>query len=112
MNRRNFIGTLLAATAGFTILPSAEKIWKARKTMWIPNPEWINAPYEVIWWMIEDYEGAIAYPCLKLTPTVNLMNLKELPQIKHLPKARLMSEAQETRCDFKGNEIPTHILHT
>lgn len=31
MNRRNFFGALLAASAGFAILPGAGRIWKAVK---------------------------------------------------------------------------------
>ena len=31
MNRRNFIGNILTATAGFTILPGAGRIWVAKQ---------------------------------------------------------------------------------
>lgn len=31
MNRRNFIGGMLAATAGFSILPGSGRIWKAKR---------------------------------------------------------------------------------
>ena len=31
MNRRNFISNLLTATAGFTILPGAGRVWVARR---------------------------------------------------------------------------------
>lgn len=52
MNRRNFIGNLLAATAGFTILPSAGRIWKATRQVeteinlaWGMERVWIYANY-------------------------------------------------------------------
>ncbi len=39
MNRRNFINSLLTIGAGFTILPSAGRIWKAERSLyrWFPN---------------------------------------------------------------------------
>ncbi len=48
MNRRSFFRTLAAATAGFAILPPAttySRVWKATYRL---NPDWVNAPYEVI----------------------------------------------------------------
>lgn len=50
MNRRNFISGVLAAAAGFAILPAATtygRIWKPAKELWIPNPEWETAEYEL-----------------------------------------------------------------
>lgn len=61
MNRRNFIGGLLAAAAGFTILPGAGRVWKAVITqrMVVPNPAYANAPYEISFmgFRAEDYAG-------------------------------------------------------
>ena len=53
MNRRNFIGGLLAAEAGFTILPGAGRVWKVVKEPplgidWRPNPAWVDAEYEMV----------------------------------------------------------------
>jgi len=39
MNRRNFIGTALAASAGFFILPGANRLWTPR---WVILHEWIS----------------------------------------------------------------------
>ena len=50
MNRRNFFGTLLAASAGFAILPGAGRIWKALDARCIPNPDYNKASLE-IWFM-------------------------------------------------------------
>lgn len=52
MNRRNFLGKLAGAVAAFTVLPSAttyERIWKPKliEPVWIPNPEWTTATYEL-----------------------------------------------------------------
>ena len=47
-DRRNFIGTLLAASEGFMILPGAGRVWKVvRPDRWIVNPDWVNAPYRM-----------------------------------------------------------------
>ena len=37
MNRRNFISNLLTATAGFTILPSAGRLWVAKQEVLVPK---------------------------------------------------------------------------
>lgn len=52
MNRRNFIRGLLAAGAGFAILPGAGRLWKVQKYVVFPgNP---NAPYDVVLLITED----------------------------------------------------------
>lgn len=50
INRRNFIGSLLAAGAGFMILPPAAegRIWKASKTLIVPKK------YSDWFWYTED----------------------------------------------------------
>lgn len=63
MNRRNFINGLLTLGAGFMVLPSAGRIWKAQRRVepvvfwnaplgepvargaWIVNPKWAEAEY-------------------------------------------------------------------
>ena len=50
MNRRNFFGSLLKTGAGFFILPSAAlyaRKWKFQNELWIVNPEWVRAEYEI-----------------------------------------------------------------
>jgi hypothetical protein len=50
INRRNFLRGLLAAGASFTVLPPAatyERIWRATRPEWIPNPDWVTAPLEM-----------------------------------------------------------------
>lgn len=46
MNRRNFIGNILAAGAAFSILPGAGRLWKKKEQLWIPNPDYVDAPLE------------------------------------------------------------------
>lgn len=51
MNRRNFLGKLLVGAAAFAILPSATtyaRSWKPLGSgILVPNPEWVNAPFEI-----------------------------------------------------------------
>jgi len=50
MNRRSFFKSLAKAAAGFSILPSAmtyKRTWKRGSDLWIPNLEWVRAPYEM-----------------------------------------------------------------
>lgn len=51
MNRRNFLTGIIAAGVSSMILPAAltykRSKWIKRASMWIPNPEWVNARYEV-----------------------------------------------------------------
>ena len=49
MNRRDFIRASATALLGFTILPGAGRVWKARRDVrWIVNPAWVNAPFEMV----------------------------------------------------------------
>lgn len=67
MNRRGFFKTLATAVAGFSILPAATTYtrapWKksAGSGIWIVNPEWLNAPYEVTFF-VEDHRIIELYP--------------------------------------------------
>jgi hypothetical protein len=45
LNRRNFIGNLLAATAGFAILPAA----KTHSRIWVPDRQVIPVTVQSIW---------------------------------------------------------------
>ena len=50
MNRRSFFTKLGLAAASVAILPAATtyaRTW-VKKEIWIPNPEWLNANYEII----------------------------------------------------------------
>ena len=58
MNRRRFLKNLIGATAAtaaaFSILPAATtyaRKWVKTSTaqIWVPNPEWVTAEYEVMW---------------------------------------------------------------
>lgn len=56
MNRRNFLKNLAAAAASFAILPAATTYHRAkwvknRSEVWIVNPEWVEARYEVAYYM-------------------------------------------------------------
>lgn len=64
MNRRNFIRNL-AGIGLFSILPGAGRVWKATKVinpMTIPNPNWVNAPYEcafIFWGGMDNYAKSV-----------------------------------------------------
>jgi hypothetical protein len=52
MNRRGFFGKLGLLAAGFSVLPAATTYarsnWKvSRAGLWRPNPDWVDAPYEM-----------------------------------------------------------------
>lgn len=51
MNRRRFFTNLIGAAAAFSILPAATtyaRKWKfTAEKVWVPNPEWVTAEYEV-----------------------------------------------------------------
>lgn len=73
MNRRGFIGGISAALAGFSILPAATtytRLWKAVKPtppeLWkaVPNPEYVDAPYQVYFFQA---------PCI-LKPAIGYRN--------------------------------------
>lgn len=55
MNRRNFLRGIVVAGASFNILPGAGRIWQARRPELIPNPAYVNAPYD-----FEFYAQALA----------------------------------------------------
>jgi hypothetical protein len=50
MNRRSFFTKLGMAATTISILPSAltyTRKWVKTEQIWIPNPEWENAPYKL-----------------------------------------------------------------
>lgn len=53
MNRRGFLRSVGLAAASFAILPGAStyvRSWKPTKAgLYLPNPDWINAEYELVW---------------------------------------------------------------
>lgn len=59
MNRRSFFKTLAVAAAGFSVLPSATTYARAKwvkqasSGIYVVNPAWVNAPYEVAWFTFE-----------------------------------------------------------
>lgn len=53
MNRRNFLRGIIVAGASFNILPGAGRIWQARRPEIIPNPAYVNAPYEFAFYAFE-----------------------------------------------------------
>jgi hypothetical protein len=79
MNRRSFFTKLGLAAASFAILPSATtyaRHWVApttQRVLWVPNPAWVNAPYEVA------YLSHITVPIFH-DPTI------------HLPKCRFVRD--------------------
>jgi hypothetical protein len=55
MNRRSFFTKLGLAAASLAVLPAATtyaRKWVAPglgRVLWVPNPEWVNAPFEIQW---------------------------------------------------------------
>lgn len=52
MNRRGFFASLAAgisvAVAPSVFLPKLNPVhWKRVQSLWVPNPDWFNAPYEI-----------------------------------------------------------------
>lgn len=50
MNRRSFLTTMLKGATACMALPSAltyARAWKRTETLWVVNPEWENAPFEL-----------------------------------------------------------------
>ncbi len=55
MNRRGFLSSILKAGVGAMILPSAltyQRNWIKSTDLYLPNPEYISALYEVYFWII------------------------------------------------------------
>lgn len=49
MNRRSFIKSMLAAAVAPMALKGAGRAWKRTEELWIPNPDYVNAPIEMSW---------------------------------------------------------------
>jgi len=52
-SRRSFLSKLALGVAGFTILPAATtyaRSWKKTESIWVLNPEWVNAPLVSAWY--------------------------------------------------------------
>lgn len=50
MNRRGFLSSILKAAAAFTILPAATTYawnWIRTEDLYLPNPDWVNADYDM-----------------------------------------------------------------
>lgn len=86
MKRRAFFNTLGKAIAGFSVLPAATtyaRKWKRTENVWQANPEWVDAPYEVLWVYLLGADGSpivfkrpgpeelILTPVASLLPLVN-----------------------------------------
>lgn len=46
-DRRSFLASMLKAGAGAMILPGAGRVWRKSRGVWVVNPEWETAPYEI-----------------------------------------------------------------
>lgn len=65
--RRTFFKQLAGLTAGFAILPAAttyERIWRPKtiEPVWVINPEWVNATYEIGYIMHPDFMAILQGP--------------------------------------------------
>lgn len=58
MNRRRFLESILKAAAAPAILPAAvayQRTWVRRETLYLPNLEYVSAPYEVGLMLTDSY---------------------------------------------------------
>lgn len=62
MNRRGFLTGMLKAGVAAAFLPGAGRLWKRSEDIWVPNPEYVNAPYEVCFLMYGDTIKTFPYP--------------------------------------------------
>jgi hypothetical protein len=98
MNRRRFISSLAVAAASLYLpkLPGRFH-WKVVRWggLYKINPEWINAPYEVGWWIIGPMDFARGRDRAVLLPVVFKRGLSpelQLDSPKYLP--RLTADGQ------------------
>lgn len=80
MNRRGFFSTLAKAVAGFTILPAATtyaRNWTPTENLWVPNPEWENADYEIKW---ASFAGIMAKALVDHPPYLTLLKGGKFPE--------------------------------
>jgi len=101
MNRRSFFKTLAAAVAGTVVLPPAitfDRCWKTAASykkvggIWVINPEWLNAPYELSFLRNQGFD--------RVSPV--LFKRPEFPQIHAIENdPRRVSEGFPLRCKSK-----------
>ncbi len=70
MNRRGFLRAVGLAAASFTILPGATtyvRRWKpSRAGLYLPNPEWVNAEYEMAWMCEPHFAYFLRHPVIPI----------------------------------------------
>lgn len=52
MNRRGFITAMLKAGVAAAVLPIATtyaRTWRRTEALWVPNPNWVTAEYQIQW---------------------------------------------------------------
>lgn len=87
MNRRRFFSNLIGAAAEFAILPSAvtySRKWIKPKQspVFIPNPEWVNAPYEIYFWGLDLRGGFGNAPRFELLDSGIFQRVEPFKQIQ------------------------------
>ncbi len=68
MKRRSFFSTLATAVAGFAILPPATtyaRVWRAQRS--IPNPDYVDTPYEMVKYLWKPGDGYRQWQFLGVT---------------------------------------------
>lgn len=48
MKRRSFLRGIITACVAPQLLVDCGFKWKRTEAMWIPNPDWVKAPYELV----------------------------------------------------------------
>jgi hypothetical protein len=107
LSRRNFIRGLLAVGAAFTVLPPAAvgRVWKATKPelVAIVNPDWILAPYEMAWHVI-DSDSEDILKTLRVPPEAFPLRFskdhKAVPPIIRVPKWQAADKVELSKIRF------------
>lgn len=75
MNRRGFLGALLAGAVAPAFLPGAGRLWKPapKKLVAVINPDYVSAPYECLFLWDADIFQAITYNRFEPSPTAQAL---------------------------------------
>lgn len=115
MNKRTFIKALLAGcVAPAALLRAADDAfkWKAASArLWRVNPEWVDAPYEMVDFYLSP--SPCLLPVLRKQPGYVSYETVKREITKQFPGKNvcLLPQTQPTRFDKHGNWIPPMILY-
>lgn len=112
MNRRGFFKTLATAAAGFAILPAATTYartpWKrlAGSDIYVINPEWVNAPYEM-YFLVED--SGLLSPRAVIAPST--LSIFDRSTAGWTEGKKIIAEYYPMRfINIDGEFVPVHLM--